>query len=79
MVGNYIFFKFEPMLIKTKKVETKIIIKTILNNINKYNVNYDYARYLADSYLDTIFEIYNAERYHIDLLDSIMQEWEKQN
>jgi len=78
-VGNYIFFKFEPMLIKTKKVETKIIIKTILNNINKYNVNYDYARYLADSYLDTIFEIYNAERYHIDLLDSIMQEWEKQN
>ncbi len=78
-MGNYIFFKFEPMLIKTKKVETKIIIKTILNNINKYNVNYDYARYLADSYLDTIFEIYNAERYHIDLLDSIMQEWEKQN
>lgn len=55
------------------------IIKTILYNINKYNVNYDYARYLADSYLDTIFEIYNAERYHIDLLDNIMEEWEKQN
>jgi hypothetical protein len=78
-VGNYIFFKFEPILIKTKKVETEIIIKRILNTINKYNGNYDKKRYLADSYLDTIFEIYNAERYHVDLLDSIMEEWEKQN
>lgn len=60
-------------------MEKKYIIKKILYNINKYNVNYDYARYLADRYLDTIFEIYNAERYHVDLLDSIMEEWEKLN
>jgi len=60
-------------------MKKQYIINTILNTINKYNGNYDYARYLADSYLDTIFEIYNAERYHVDLLDSIMDEWEKQN
>jgi len=55
------------------------VINTILNQVKEYNVNYDYARYLADNYLDTIFQIYNAERYHVDLLDSIMEEWEKQN
>lgn len=61
------------------KMEKQYIINTILNTINKYNGNYDKKRYLADYYLDTIFEIYNAERYHINLLDSIMDEWEKLN
>ena len=60
-------------------MEKQYIIKTILNTINKYNGNYDKKRYLADYYLDVIFEIYNVERYNIDLLDSIMGEWEKQN
>lgn len=60
-------------------MEKQYIINTILNTINKYNGNYDKKRYLADYYLDTIFEIYNAERYHINLLDSIMDEWEKLN
>lgn len=60
-------------------MKNQLIINTILNQLKNYNVNYDYARYLADSYLDTIFEIYNAERYHIELLDNIMDEWEKLN
>ena len=60
-------------------MEKQYIINTILNTIKKYNGNYDKKRYLADYYLDTIFEIYNAERYHINLLDSIMDEWEKLN
>ena len=60
-------------------MKNQLIINTILNQLKNYNVNYDYARYLADSYLDTIFEIYNAEKYHIELLDNIMDEWEKLN
>jgi hypothetical protein len=60
-------------------MSNKNIIKTILNTINKYNGNYDKKRYLADYYLDTIFQIYNAERYNTDLLDNIMNEWEKNN
>jgi hypothetical protein len=55
------------------------VINTILNQVKKYNVNYDDARYLADNYLDVIFQIYNAERYNPELLDSIMNEWEKNN
>jgi len=69
---------------KQNKMEKQSIIEKILWKINKHeriygNVNYDYARYLADNYLDYCFQIYNAERYNVDLLDSIMYKWEEQN
>ena len=60
-------------------MKKQLIINTILNQLKNYNGNYDKKRYLADYYLDTIFEIYNAERYHVELLDNIMNEWEKLN